>query len=82
MFPISTSHNATTFSLPSSEAYQRSDVPLPPTPIPAILILSLGEVKPLPPRTYLGTIKKLDAAKVPCLINSLLLFFLELFLLL
>ena len=41
----------------------------------AILILSLGDVYPFPPRTYLGTIKKLDAAKVPFFKNSLLLFF-------
>ena len=76
---MSTSHSATTFSFPSSEAYHKSDVPLPPTPIPAIFNLSLGDVYPSPPRTYLGTIKKLEAASAPCLIKSILEFIIGLF---
>ena len=51
-----------------------SEFPFPCNPIPARLSLSLGAVKPVPPRTCLGTIKS-DDAKAEFLINFLLDFF-------
>ena len=53
----STSHNAIMFSLPFTEAFKISLPPFPPEAMAAIFNLSLGEMKPEPPNTCLGTIK-------------------------
>src|SRR5262249_8839387 len=56
----STSHRATMLA-PSRLTVAMSPPPMPPAPIPATLTRSLGATKPAPPRTWRGTMAKLQA---------------------
>ena len=66
------------FSLPFTEAFKISLPPFPPEAIAAIFNLSLGEMKPEPPNTCLGTIK-IEDAKTLFFIKSLLFLLIFLF---
>ena len=43
-----------------------SPPPMPPAPIPAMFNRSLGAMNPAPPKTWRGTIVKLNAAPLGC----------------
>jgi hypothetical protein len=58
-YASSTSHKATMFS---DSRFRRLDAPLPPIPIPAIFIFSLGGISRGPPKTRRGTICTVAAA--------------------